>query len=751
MGIRRIFGLEGQPRPESKRAPAQLAQVGVRKVVDTTSEGVWVFDLEGRTTFVNQRMADMLGASARDLIGTRLLEFLDSDERAAAQRDLRAWLRHSGEGQYHHLTRRDGRDLWARISSSAVEDHRHAIVGLLGMFSDATERRDMELALQRAETQFRIVFDSSPIGIVVVNQEGYAILANTMMLDLLGYRRDEIHQVSFEHVTHPDDVAEDRRLYAALMRGDMESFRREKRYVSRDGRTIWVHVNASLVRSPHGEPQYAISMVEDVTEKHKAEHALRSSTNQLRHALDAARMVIWRWDLTTNRVEWSENVHRVFKIEPSQTPMTRYEIEAIVAPQDRERVEREIEEVLRTPDMKFISIFQVNVADAQPRWFEARGEVERDESGSPRCMLGAVVDVTTRERAEQALRYSEARFRTLADAAFEGIIITDQGLLVDINDRLLTVLGRRREEVIGTDAGRLFANDDLPEVEQRMRSGDAGMYESMVLRPDGSRSHVEIQARAFQTDDGRTLRVAAVRDVTARRRAAELLRQSQERELRSREEFSRHLLQAQEQERQRLASELHDGLGQNLSLIRNRMHLALELSGVHADVADHLRAVAQIASDCVAEVRNLAQNLRPIQIEQLGLTESLNSLVDRVRDASSTQIESRIEDVDDVFQGDAATHLYRICQEALNNVLRHAGARRATLSLERDVGMLHLDVHDDGVGFDTAAAAGESGLGLTSMRERAQMLGGTLDIRSAPGRGTHLHVNLPFTEPAERV
>lgn len=750
MGIRRIFGLEGTPRGEGGRLLSDLTHFGVRKIVDTTREGVWLFDLEGRTTFVNQRMADMLGASVSDLLGTRLMEFLDRDDREAAERDLRAWLGRSGEGSYHHLNRRDGKDLWARISSSPVENDSNAIVGLLGMFTDATDRRDMEEALQRAQTQFRIVFDSSPIGIVVVNPEGYAVLANAMMLNLLGYQREEMQQVSFEHVTHPDDVGEDRRLYAALMRGEMESFRREKRYVSRDGRIIWVHVNASLVRNAYGEPQYAISVVEDVTEKYKAERALRASSNQLRHALDAARTVIWRWDISSGGMEWSENVHRVFDLPPSRTPVTREELRALVAPQDRDRFARQIESALQTPEAKFVSIFQVNTEDGEPRWFEARGEVERDAAGNPSCMLGAVVDVTTRERAEQALRDSEARFRTLADAAFEGIAITDQATLVDANDRLLAMLGRRREDVIGRDAVQLFASEAASTAEQKMRSGDAGVYESLIKRPDGSRTHVEIQARTFQTDRGRTLRVAAVRDVTARRRAAELLRQSQERELRSREEFSRHLLNAQEQERQRLANELHDGLGQNLSLIRNRMHLALELPGLTPELADHLRAVAAIASDCVAEVRNLAQNLRPVQIEQLGLTESLNSLVDRVRDSTATIIESRIEDVDDVLQGEGATHLYRICQEALNNALRHSQARRATLSLERDVGMLHLDVRDDGIGFDTANMASGGGLGLTSMRERAQMLGGTLDVRSAPGRGTHLQVNLPFTEPADR-
>jgi PAS domain S-box-containing protein len=749
MGIRRIFGLEGSQPPTVRNPSRDEPPVGVRKIVDTTREGVWLFDLQGRTTFVNQRMADMLGAKPTDLIGARLMEFLDSDERAAAERDLRAWLARGADGHYHHLTRRDGKDLWTRISSSPVENERNAIVGLLGMFTDATDRRDMEHALQRAETQFRIVFDSSPVGIVVVNQQGYAVLANNMMLTLLGYGRDEMQQVSFEDVTHPEDVAEDRRLYAALMRGEMESFRREKRYLARDGRIIWVHVNASLVRSAQGEPQYAISMVEDVTEKHKAERALRDSTNQLRQTLDAARMATWRWDIVGDSMEWSDNVNRVFDLPLGRLPMNRQELEVIMVPEDRERISKEMERVLHTPDAKFVSIFQVNTQEGEARWFETRGELERDAAGNPRCMLGVVVDVTTRERAEQALRETEARFRTLADAAFEGIAITERGVLVDVNDRLLTMFGRPREDVIGREASRLFSRQDVPVVEQKMRSGDAGMYEAMLERPDGSRTHVEIQARSFETDGGRTVRVAAVRDVTARRRAAELLRQSQERELRAREEFSRHLLTAQEQERQRLANELHDGLGQNLSLIRNRMMLALELPGLPAEVVEQLQAVAEIASDCVAEVRNLSQNLRPIQIEQLGLTEALNSLVERVRDSTTAQIESRIEDVDDVLQGEEATHLYRICQEALNNVLRHSQARRVTLSLERDVGMLHLDVRDDGIGFDTVSV--EGGLGLTSMRERAQMLGGTLDLRSMSGKGTHLQVNLPFTEPADRL
>ena len=750
MGTGETDGANDLERPEGQHA-IDIGHVGVRKIIDTTCDGVWVFDTKGQTTYVSRRMADMLGATPNELIGARLQEFLDPEDRAAAERDLHGWLARRGGAHYQHLLRRDGSDLWTRVASNTIENRYQSIVGLLGMFTDLTEKRQMEHALQRAEAEFRIVFDASAIGIVVVDRRGYAVMANAAMLNMLGYKREEITSISFEDVTHADDVAEDRRLYSALMRGDIDNFRREKRYVTRSGKVLWVHVNASLVRSPDGMPQYAISMVEDISERVKAERALNQSENQLRQALDAARMVIWSWDIHNDQIQWSENLHRVFNLPFGRTPTNREAIFAIVAPQDRERVEHDLNAAIRDPHGEFLSDYRVIAENGETRWFEARGEVERDANGRALCLRGTVVDVTARKSAEAALRASEERTRTLAEAAFEGIAITHDGKLVDVNDRMLSLLGATRDQVMGHDIWNWLAPDSMAEAQRRMREGDTGVYEATVVRADGRQIQVEIQARYFESDDGRHLRVAAVRDVTARRQAAELLRQSQERELRAHEEFSRHLLSAQERERQRLGGELHDSLGQNLSLIRSRMHLALEVPDLAPEVAEHLHAVAEIASDCVAEVRSLAQNLRPLQIEQLGLTESLNGLIDRVRDSTTTRIDSRIENVDDTLPAEEATHLYRICQEALSNVLRHSGARNASVTLVRDVGVVYLDMRDDGAGFDVAVATSAGGLGLNSIRERAQILGGSLEVRSAPGEGTHLRVRIPFTEPTENA
>jgi signal transduction histidine kinase len=143
-------------------------------------------------------------------------------------------------------------------------------------------------------------------------------------------------------------------------------------------------------------------------------------------------------------------------------------------------------------------------------------------------------------------------------------------------------------------------------------------------------------------------------------------------------------------------------------------------------------------------VRNLVRNLRPLQIEQLGLTDSLGELLERVAQSTSLKLESHLENVDDVIKGHAATHVYRIVQEALNNVIKHSGADRARFTLERDIKCVRLHLSDFGVGFDTTRIRRNGGLGLTSIAERSQMLGGSLKLQSTPGTGTDLVIELPI-------
>jgi signal transduction histidine kinase/ligand-binding sensor domain-containing protein len=203
------------------------------------------------------------------------------------------------------------------------------------------------------------------------------------------------------------------------------------------------------------------------------------------------------------------------------------------------------------------------------------------------------------------------------------------------------------------------------------------------------------------------------------------------------EEFSRQLMESQEKERQRIAAELHDGLGQDLLIIKNWAMLGLKNG---TDSSRQLGEISDTASAAIDEVREIAYNLRPFHLDELGLTKAVESMLDRVSKVSTIDFSWETDSVDGFFPRDAEINFYRIVQECVNNIVKHSGAARARVMIERDADGLRLVVEDDGRGFDTVSIASkrasQSGFGLAGINERVRILGGRLSINSTPGEGT---------------
>lgn len=213
--------------------------------------------------------------------------------------------------------------------------------------------------------------------------------------------------------------------------------------------------------------------------------------------------------------------------------------------------------------------------------------------------------------------------------------------------------------------------------------------------------------------------------------------------------FSEKLIESQEGERKRIAAELHDGLGQNLLVIKNRAMLSLSTPENKERAIEQLDEISSIASQTIEEVREIAHNLRPFQLDRLGLTKALQSIVRKVKDSSDIEFTAEIESIDGLFSKEGEINLYRIVQESLNNIVKHSGATAAHLSVTRDARGVVIRVQDNGKGFDRAAHSarmgGANGFGLTGIAERARILGGKETIRSAPHEGTTiiLEIALP--------
>jgi signal transduction histidine kinase/ligand-binding sensor domain-containing protein len=214
------------------------------------------------------------------------------------------------------------------------------------------------------------------------------------------------------------------------------------------------------------------------------------------------------------------------------------------------------------------------------------------------------------------------------------------------------------------------------------------------------------------------------------------------------EAFSRQLIESQETERQRIAAELHDSLGQNLLLIKNRAALGLAQVAQPAGVEEQLQNISNAATQAISEVRAIAFALRPYELDRLGLTKAVESMVQKVAETSRVHFATDLDDLAGALSPEEEINLYRIMQEAINNVLKHAGATEVILELKKEPPGLRVSVLDDGRGFDPSArretAAGQGGFGLSGMAERARLLGGELRVQSAPGRGTRVTVTVPL-------
>jgi len=376
----------------------------------------------------------------------------------------------------------------------------------------------------------------------------------------------------------------------------------------------------------------------------------------------------------------------------------------------------------------------------------------RNEDGTV-SKLAILHDITGRKHAENELRKSEDRYRMLVETMNEGLGMTDENLRVTyVNEKLCEMLGYQKDEVIGRKATEFLDEHNRVLVEKRRAKREFSPYELVWTHKDGSKIPTTVSPKAILGPENELKgSFAVITDITERLRSEEALRES-ERQLRS---LSAQLLQAQEAERRRISHELHDELGQALSLLKLRLalmrkHLRKDQDSLRADCDDTLKYLNQVIDD----VRRLSRDLSPSILEDLGLVTALRRLVAQFEKLGQYEVVSRIDDIDRSLANGARINLFRIFQEALTNIQKHASARTVSISVTRKDRIVICLVEDDGKGFNVAQVTGtnpaERGMGLAIIGERVRMLGGSLDIQSEPGRGTRISFSFPIEEAGRR-
>jgi signal transduction histidine kinase len=210
--------------------------------------------------------------------------------------------------------------------------------------------------------------------------------------------------------------------------------------------------------------------------------------------------------------------------------------------------------------------------------------------------------------------------------------------------------------------------------------------------------------------------------------------------------FSRQILQSQEEERRRIALNLHDSLGQNLLFIKNHSRLSKSPMTDEGAVRGRLDEIAEVATQAIDEVRKITHNLRPYQLDRLGLTQALRAVIKQASSGVQIEFATSVEEIDGIFDKESEIHIYRIIQECLNNIVKHSGATEVTVVVKKQGSQVLLSVRDNGCGFDTSLDR-SVGLGLNSINERALILGGKSKFESFPNGGANLYCEIPIQQP----
>jgi PAS domain S-box-containing protein len=483
----------------------------------------------------------------------------------------------------------------------------------------------------------------------------------------------------------------------------------------------------------------------NITEQKQIEEALRESEERFRLLTEVTNDAIWDWDLIMNELWWNQGFEKLFGFRRDEVEKTIDSWYNRIHPEDRDRVIPGIHRLIAEAGTDWSDEYRFLCKSGRYAYVLDRGHVVRNAAGKAVRMVGGMRDLTERREAEAALAESEERFRATFEQAPIGIAeVSPEGAFERVNPRLCEMFGYSAEELLKRNARALTHREDLPTTSTLVAEVLAGKRttfetDKRYIRKDGSVLWAHTISTIIRDPAGgpRTF-IAVIEDVTARKLAEQAI-----------ENLPARLLKAQDEERRRIARELHDSTAQELAVVAmnlGRLEEWIEGRDPWAEnlLADSLAVLAQGNRD----LRTLAHLLHPPMLEELGLAGALRHYVEGFSQRSGIRVELEYgEDLERCSEG-IETALFRVVQESLANVHRHSTSNCAFIKLARAGDDIELTIADRGRGLPPGlltrtADEARIGVGISGMRQRVRQLKGQLDL-SSDGHGTTVHVVLPF-------
>lgn len=388
-----------------------------------------------------------------------------------------------------------------------------------------------------SEARFRGYFENSLVGMAVASPQNVCVECNDRLCEILGYSRAELQQKTMTELTHPADLSLTIESFDRLLRGQVESYVLEKRYLRKDGTIVHAEVSIRGMRKPDGSLDHVLGIIHDITARKQAEAALRDSELRLRLAVSAANIGLWDWDIVTGALYYSPEWKLQLGYADHEIPSTFAEWEKRLHPLDRVSAKQRVEAYLASTEGQYRSEFRLLHKDGSYRWIYAHGDTLRDPAGKPRRMLGCHVDLTDTKHAESTLRSNEARLQEAERIAHLGYLDLDLAThQITWSDQIYRMANVRREDFSPTLESTLaFVHPEdrhavKESINRAIRAGTGLYLENRIQRLGGEVLYVEANAELIRDAMGKPLRLmGTVLDITERKKAEIALRESEQR------------------------------------------------------------------------------------------------------------------------------------------------------------------------------------------------------------------------------
>ena len=706
-------------------------------------DGIVITDSTHTIVVVNETFCTFFGRQWRDVVETSMFIWLEQLNANALNRwsELEKKVRLEGfcRNTEFEMTTKDKVSHFS-VNASLLErvaDEEPGII--ISIWHDVTERKQAEESLRESAEKYRTLLETTSEGCWLLNSELETIEVNAALCKMLGYSQDEmLGKTPFDFV---DD--ENRKVFIEQTSKISTTLHRsyEITLKKKNGENFNTYFNATTIRDKSGKVQGAFAFITDITEKKRAEEALRKSEDQYRNIFKNIQDVYYEVTLDGIIIEASPSIEDV-SLYKREEIIGKSLSDIYVDPQNRDEF---LKELLKNRKVTGYEII-LQDKDGSQSYCSITAKLVSDKHGEPVKVIGSLHNINERKRMEESLREREKTLKAILAASPVGICLVRNRIIDWTNQAMYRIWGYKEGSLLGKNTQVLY-----PDLEEYDRVGrqfyseieqeGIGQVETRWVTRDGTKIHCYLQGCPLDPSDISKGVIVGAMDITGRKQAEDLVHN-----------LSQLLMKAQESERHRISRDLHDHVAQELSAVKIGFETLFDPQpAIAPEIRQRVSELTRTLQESIKAVRDVSYDLRPPALDEMGLVETLVQYCNDFSENNGIKVDFHCAGMKNLtLDFDTEINLYRLTQESLTNIKKHADADQVIIRLVAAFPNIILRIEDNGKGFDVqkrlATLSEEKRMGIRSMEQRTKLLQGEMEIQSKPMQGTKISIMLPYKD-----